>query len=176
MAYRHRVVLSQLHNVKRRQFSNSSLEVPSKFQMLTGPVDMVRLCVGEADGCNRGDDSSNVSQTQLLILGWAVFPHFSRTGSIADVEDVEQISSDDELILVLPTDAKRAELDMTDLEELEKLLATSTTKVNVLMDIEPSQTTSAHISTLQSWPLSVANLASLVADEVAGERKSNHHF
>ena len=45
MAYRPRVMLSQLHNFKRRQLSCSSLKVPSKFQMLTGLVDMVRLCV-----------------------------------------------------------------------------------------------------------------------------------
>ena len=38
MAYRPRVMLSQLHNLKRRQLSCSSLEVPSKVQMLTGLV------------------------------------------------------------------------------------------------------------------------------------------
>ena len=51
---------------------------------------------------------------------------------------------------VLSTDAKRTELDMTELEELEKLFATLTTKEHVLMDVEPSETTSAHCSTLQS--------------------------
>ena len=37
---------------------------------------------------------------------------------VPDACDVEQISSEDEPILILPTDAKRTELDMTELEEL----------------------------------------------------------
>ena len=174
MAYRPRVMLSQLHNFKRRQLSCSSLKVPSKFQMLTGLVDMVRLCVEEADGCDCGDASSDVSSTELLSLGWEGSQTFSRTGSAADASDVEQISSEDEPILILPTDAKRAELDMTELEELEKLFATPTTKEHVLMDVEPSETTSAHSSTLQSWPLSHAELASLVAEEVAGPSNAEY--
>ena len=42
------------------------------------------------------------------------------------------------------------------------------------MDVEPSQTTSAHSSTFQSWPLSHAELASLVAEEVAGTSNAEH--
>ena len=173
MAYRPRVMLSQLHNFKRRQLSCSSLVVPSKFQMLTGLVDMVRLCVGEADGCDCGDASSDVSSTELFSLGWEGVQTFSRTGSAADVSDVEQISSEDDPILILPTDAKRAELDMTELEEMEKLFVTPTTKEHVLMDVEPSET-SAHSSTLQSWPMSHAELASLVAEEVAGPSSAEY--
>ena len=174
MAYRPRVMLSQLHNFKRRQLSCSSLKVPSKFQMLTSLVDMVRLCVGEAEGCDCGDASSGVSLTELLSLGWEGSQTFSRTRSTADASDVEQISSVDEPILILPTDAKRAELDMTELEELEKLFATPTTKEHVFMDVEPSQTTSAQSSTLQSCPLSHAELASLVAEEVAGPSNAEY--
>ena len=158
-------MLSQPHYFKGRQLSCSSLKVPSKFQVLTCLVDLVRLCVGEADGCDCGDASSNVSSAELLSLGWEGAQTFSRTGS-ADAS-VEQVSSEDESILILPTDAKHAELEMTELEELEKLFATPTTKEHVLMDVEPSETTSAHSSTLQSWPLSHAELASLVAEVAA---------
>ena len=62
----------------------------------------------------------------------------------------------------------RAELEMTELEELEKLSATPTMKENVLMDVEPSQTTRVHSSTLQSWSLFPCRVGSLVAEEVAG--------
>ena len=126
------------------------------------------MCVGEAEECDCGDASSGVSLTELLSLGWEGSQTFSRTRSTADASDVEQISSEDEPILILPTDAKRAELDMIELEELEKLFATPTTKEHVLMDVEPSQTTSAHSSTLQIWPLSHAELASLVAEACCG--------
>ena len=43
-----------------------------------------------------------------------------------------------------------------------------------MLDVEPSQTTSAHSSTLQSWPLSHAELASLVAEEVAGSSNAEY--
>ena len=57
--------------------------------MLTGLVDKVHLCVGEADGCDCGDASSDVSST-------------SRTRSTADASDVEQIRSEDEPSLINP--------------------------------------------------------------------------
>ena len=71
MAYRPRVMLSQLHNFKRRQLSCSSMKVPSKFQMLTVLVDMVRLCVGkQTDATVVMLPLSDVSSTELLSLGW----------------------------------------------------------------------------------------------------------
>ena len=70
--------------------------------MRSSLVDMVRLCVGEADGCDCGDASSDVSSTELLSLGWEGRNLFSRTRSTADASDVEQITSEDEPILILP--------------------------------------------------------------------------
>ena len=133
----------------------SSLKVPSKFQMLTSLVNMVRLCVGEADGCDCGDASSDVSSTELLSLGWEGAQTCSRTSSTADASDVEQISCGDEPILILPTDAKRAELDMTE-------IVCQADNEGTCFDGRPDS------STLQSWPLSHAELATLVAEKVTG--------
>ena len=81
MAYRPRVMLSQLHNFKRRQLSCSSMKVPSKFQMLTVLVDMVRLCVGkQTDATVVMLPLSDVSSTELLSLGWEgsqTFPKYA---------------------------------------------------------------------------------------------------
>ena len=65
--------------------------------------------------CDCGDASSDVSSTDLLSLGREGSQTFSRTRSTADDSDVEHINSEDEPILILPTDAKRAKLDMTEL-------------------------------------------------------------
>ena len=78
MAYRPRVMLSQLHNFKRRRLSCSSMKVPSKFQMLTGLVDMVRLCVRkQTDATVVMLPLSDVSSTELLSLGWEGSQTFS---------------------------------------------------------------------------------------------------
>ena len=178
-------MLSQPHYFKGRQLSCSSLKVPSKFQVLTCLVDLVRLCVGEADGCDCGDASSNVSSAELLSLGWEGAQTFSRTGS-ADAS-VEQVSSEDESILILPTDAKHAELEMTELEELEKLFATPTTKEHVLMDVEPRKQQvpiaphcKAGRCPMPSWRAWLPKLRPLPTRSTLlrnrRQRKSNHRF
>ena len=131
---------------------------------------MVRLCVGETDGCDCGDTSSDVSSTELLSLGWEGAQTCSRTSSTADASDVEQISSEDEPLLILPTDAKRAELD----KNWRHCLPRRQRRNMFLMDVGPSETTSAHSSTLQGWPLSHVELASLVAEEVTGPSNAEH--
>ena len=159
MAHRPRVMLSQLHNFKMTSALELIAEkVPTKFQMLTGLVVLFRLCGGKADGCDCSDASSDVSSTELLSLGWEGSRTFSRARSIAFAPDVEEISSDVEPILILSTDAKRAELDMTELEEVGEIVRHADDEGSVLMDIEPSQTAKTHSSTLRSWPLSHVEL------------------